>query len=222
MKSLLTSSVSCAALFFLAAPASAQESSSSVGSSGDWYVSVFAGGSSLQEVDTNYSGSGYTIDFDTGYVVGATVGRNISQNWRIEGELSHAKHNANAFAFLGGPDAPASEGLDATYLLANVWYDIPTRGKISPYVGGGVGIARIKGDVLFSNGFGFAPSDNTAFTYQLGAGVNIPVGSRFVIDAGYRFKVTSKTHLTDRGGGPDYTNSPIESHSLQLGLRMNF
>jgi opacity protein-like surface antigen len=208
--------------FFLAAPTLAAESSSNAGSSGNWYVSVFAGGSSLQEVDTNYTGTAYTIEFDNGYVVGATVGRNITQNWRIEGELSHAEYDANAFAFSGGPNASASEGLDATYLLANVWYDIPTRSKISPYVGGGVGIARLKGDVLFSNGFGFSPSDSNAFTYQLGAGINIPIGSRMTVDAGYRFKVTSKTHFTDRGGGPDYVNSPIESHSLQFGLRMGF
>ncbi len=222
MKSLLASSVSSAALFFLATPVLSDESSSSVGSSGDWYVSVFAGGSSLQEVDTRYVAFGYTVEFDNGYVVGASVGRNINESWRIEGELSHAQYDANAFAFLGGANAPASEGLEATYLLANVWYDIPTSSKISPYVGGGIGIARLKGDVLFSNGFGFLPSDDTAFTYQLGAGINFPVSSRMTIDAGYRFKVTSKTQFTDRGGGPDYVNSPIESHSLQLGLRMGF
>jgi opacity protein-like surface antigen len=220
MKSLL-SSASCAALFFLATPALAQQSATSIGSNGDWYVSVFAGSSYLQDLDTSYVGFYYEIDFDSGFVAGATVGRRLNNNWRGEVELSYSKYKASAFSFTGG-GGTASEGLDALYFLANVWYDIPTNGRLSPYVGGGVGIAHVEGDVLFSNGFGFLPSSDTAFTYQFGAGVSFPVSSRLTLDAGYRFKVISKTEFTDRGLGPNYQNGPIRSHTVQVGLRMSF
>lgn len=91
MKSVLLQSVSCAALFFLAAPAMAETPVSSASSSGDWYVSVFTGGSNLQDVATDYYGSTYTVDFSNGFVLGGTVGKRINENVRVEVELSYGR-----------------------------------------------------------------------------------------------------------------------------------
>jgi opacity protein-like surface antigen len=101
---------------------------------------------------------------------------------------------------------------------------VPTRSRVSPYVLGGLGFARLTptGQFTYSSGIlpdgstaavgadvtsqlvtaGYftAPPATNAFMYTLGTGVEIPVARHWAVDAGYRFsRVAAETPLNTQG-----------------------
>lgn len=183
-----------------------------------WYVSGFIGASSLRDPETVPN---FTSNFDTGFLAGVAVGRHVGPSWRLEGELSYANYDAtggtsdDVGSIAGG--LTSSTDLDATYLMLNAWYDIPTEQKFQFYVGGGIGLAQVNSATSFSSGQSLASNGDTELAGQFGAGVAFPIGERLVMDAGYRFKVI---HDAELGGA--YNASSLQSHNMQLGLRYEF
>ena len=191
MKNFMTTTAVLAAM-------TAATTANAQGMGGDFYASVF-GGYSLGDVTTEGELSGYNFDVtaegESGYILGLTVGTTVAPNIRAEAEVSYAAYAVDTLAISysgGGYDIDASEAdvsTTATYLLANVWYDIPNvagGSGIAPYVGGGVGYGVLTGKVddggevdLFDDAGGIA--------FQIGAGIQVPVGAG-MIDVGYRFK----------------------------------
>lgn len=187
----------------------------------DWYVSVFAGGHQFQDVETDFYRDSYSVDFDTGFVAGFTVGKKISDTLRVEGELSFARSDANELDYYS--DIYSVDGdLDATYLLANVWYDFPTSGPLGYYAGGGIGAAKVEADTTFDgNSYGYGPGE-TKLAAQLGAGVTYDLSQSLALDMGYRYKYVADVDFDDNDGEGVYTGADVESHSLQVGLMYNF
>jgi len=126
----------------------------------------------------------------------------------------------------------ASQGLDVTgvgrvparYAVGGLRYEMPSRGRVSPYVLGGLGVARLMPTAQFTYSSGVlpdgstsslgtdvttqivdagdftAPPATTAFMFTLGGGVEIPVAQHWAIDAGYRFsRVAADTPLNAQG-----------------------
>ncbi len=64
---------------------------------------------------------------------------------------------------------------------------------MQPYLTAGAGAARINTNNIVVDGLSDgASSHNTAFAYQIGAGVAIPVSKTVKIDARYRYFATAK------------------------------
>ncbi|SFR47692.1 Outer membrane protein beta-barrel domain-containing protein [Yoonia tamlensis] len=196
----------------------------------DYYVSVFAGSNAVSDIDTNYDffDNDYTVAFDTGFVAGVTFGKRISETLRVEGELSFASAEAANYSAISSAgyvfaDSVTAEGnLDATYLLVNVWYDIPTAGPLGYYVGGGLGGAKVDGDITFNGfAFGYGPGE-TKLAGQIGAGLMYDVSQSLTLDVGYRFKHVGDVDFEDSDGTGVYTGGTVQSHSLQAGLMYNF
>ena len=104
------------------------------------YVSIFGGASFLNNVNTVSSGGhNYSVKTDTGYLIGGAIGLKWNENLRTEIELSHMSNNANSYNSNGGAFSPASGPIRQTYLLGNVWLDLPTGSSFTPYAGGGLG-----------------------------------------------------------------------------------
>jgi opacity protein-like surface antigen len=100
--------------------------------------------------------------------------------------------------------------------MANVFFDLTARGPITPYVGGGIGIASLSIDDVDVDGIHYYDSDDEAvFAYQLGAGVAFDMSRNLALDIGYRFFGTSEA---------DFANSSLEyqSHTVMLGLRFTY
>ncbi|MDO6591162.1 porin family protein [Loktanella sp. D2R18] len=193
----------------------------------DYYVSVFAGANMLSDIDTDYYGSEYSVGFDTGFVAGVTVGKKISDTLRVEGELSFARAAAadfsagyNGYTYVDSD--PADGDLDATYLLVNLWYDFPSTGPMGYYVGGGLGGAKVEGDISFDGAsYGYGPGE-TKLAGQIGAGLMYDVSQTLTLDVGYRFKYVGDVDFDDNDGSGVYTGGDVQSHSLQAGLMYNF
>lgn len=94
--------------------------------------------------------------------------------------------------------------------MANVWVDIPVSG-FTPYVGGGLGIQGLEYD---GEGKG-------TFTWQLGAGVSVPVNENIAVSADYRYRQQKGFSLKDEGF--EYLRvGTAKSSSLFVSLRANF
>lgn len=188
------------------------------GINGDWYASVFGGYSFPSSLDNdatdNYSGYDEVIFFveqEEGLVLGAAIGLEVSPGLRAEVEISYASYELGDYGVEYSPGSPGEEtygdvpgDATATYLMANVWYDVSDMGgdSYTPYVGGGIG--GVAYDIEDGD-------DGTALAFQLG------VGAQFgAIDVGYRFKMTGE--LDDIGDGLE----PVTSHNLQVGYVMKF
>lgn len=96
--------------------------------------------------------------------------------------------------------------------MGNLYYDIPTSTSITPYIGGGIGIAH-----QTNNGNG------NAFAFQGMAGLNYKIDATNTIYAGYRYFGTSDFKTNYSISGIDVTQKTnIEAHSVDIGYRFNF
>ena len=102
-------------------------------------------------------------------------------------------------------------------VLANLYYDINTGSKLTPYIGAGIGGAKVKFSVEDES------EDKTTFAWQIGAGIAYALTDKLSLDMGYRFihygDFTQDEELFD-----EYEHDKFESkaHEIHLGLRYNF
>ncbi|WP_244440004.1 outer membrane protein [Mesorhizobium metallidurans] len=191
-----------------------------------WYVTLFGGASFPNDVKTfgvPYN-QDFSMDFDTGFVVGGVVGRRLNDVFRLEGELSYARYKADSY--VEGPSAwlPADGDLSATYLLANVWADVAHFGDAKLYVGGGIGAAYVTADTTWDgHTYGYG-SGGWGFAGQAGAGVTYALAQNIDLDFGYRFKAVSAVDFESSREAVNgvYQNGKLNSHNLQLGVTFKF
>ena len=182
-------------------------------------------------------------DFDDTAFSGALAFGVKINSWRgeIEGALySKAEKELDFSTPTGyhfGHDLKAR--IQAKTLLFNLFYDIPTGTQLTPFIGGGVGFAHLKGTL---NGkdetpthilVPFSESHSKAnFAWQIGAGFSYALNRNTNVDFGYRYTNYGKVKLQsfegiDRGGTGTYVKEKTEvkdltSHSISAGLRFSF
>ena len=197
---------------------------------GDFYVSVF-GGLSIGELTADYSYGGGSLELslesDTGYILGVAVGTTVAPNIRAEAEVSYASYTIGTISYdvdfgggsySGSYDADDDTVVTTTYLLANVWYDIPgaAGSGITPYVGGGLGVVFATAEVDEEE----IIDPTNGIAYQAGVGVQVPVGTG-MIDAGYRFKGFTGADIESDGSSLSGDGSGY-SNNFQVGYVLKF
>ncbi|MDA7426310.1 outer membrane protein [Thalassococcus lentus] len=146
--------------------------------------------------------------------------------WRTERlgfgvEFTHAKvyaRDAEKTA-LGFSDMEFTDGHNV--LTVNAMYRWPDQwGNITPYVGGGLGVAIPHVDVIHP------ASGSTTFGYQvtgpaarLTAGMSYPLSDRFSIFGEYQFTYSNNEAELDGGGS---LKTEIKTNALNFGLSLNF
>ena len=189
--------------------------------SGNWYVSVFGGGVFPVDNHVAYTSSNYYVDYKTGFTLGATVGTELLPTVRGELEVSYVEYDADTADEQGGVENVPG-GVDAVFVLANVWKDFHI-GSFSPYVGIGVGLAVVDVEMDL-DGPGNAQIDDTtvALGAQAGAGVRVPVTDNISVDVGYRFKAAAGVFTEGANAGDGHGFASYYSHIVQGGIAWNF
>jgi opacity protein-like surface antigen len=119
-------------------------------------------------------------------------------------EVSSCSVSGNTISYDGGRIRQASA-------MANIWLDIPIGGTITPYVGGGAGIA----------GFETDGDGKAKFAWQLGAGVAFDLSESVSVTANYRHREVSRTTIEyDEFSG--FNVGKIKTDVLSVGLRFKF
>jgi outer membrane protein OmpA-like peptidoglycan-associated protein len=177
------------------------------------YVSGQLGANWLDDTDVTDSGVAVgTYDWDTGWAALIAGGYMFGNGLRVEGELAHRRNEADSLAILGDSiDTDAK--IRATSLMANVLYDIPLSPSVTPYVGAGLGFARLS---LTDNlALGGGATGDTVFAYQGIAGIAINLTDGLDLLADYRY--FNPNDAKSEGIEFDY-----KAHSLMIGLRYRF
>ena len=172
------------------------------------------------------------IEFKTGFAGSGALGYRFPFGLRAEGE----------FGYLYSPLSRAGEvdvsGSIKSYLvMVNAYYDlkIPALGPFKPYVGFGLGGARVHNDhevdfrcsvCQFGIPFGIPTPTyaidewRTAFAYQTRVGMIYDVNPWLDLSLGYRYVHVGGGHV---GEGPLRVDLvPIRNHSVELGFAIKF
>jgi opacity protein-like surface antigen len=117
--------------------------------------------------------------------------------------------------------------------MVNAYYDFPSVAGFTPYVGGGIGIARneIRTTTMSSGGVQLVAingSTRNEFAWQAGAGLAISVLPAVAIDIGYHYLDAGKLQTSSPGTvlGMPVSGSPLsgrlKAHEVTAGLRVGF
>jgi len=113
---------------------------------------------------------------------------------------------------------------NVTSLMANAYYDIPVGGCIKPFVTAGAGVAQVRyvdyntsslPNPDFSNVLNRYSENATAFAYQLGAGIAVPVSRNVTLDARYRYFTTARYNMQSFGG-----DTSLQNHQFLVNVRV--
>src|SRR3569623_883728 len=196
-----------------------------------WYVGVegihFVIGTTKDaaKVDHNY---GYDVDGNGGDDFGM---------FRIEAEVAYKSANVDAWrsslqtpAFnAGGAQVLSSPGTynyaggktTALSFMLNGMLDFGDDDGLQGFVGGGVGVARIKADQYALNTYGnFLDDSDTVFAWQAIAGIRAPITDHIDASLKYRFFNAENVKLVDVAGRT--LDGRFRSHSLLGGFTFNF
>ncbi len=190
---------------------------------------------------------GWSTEFDTGYAISGAFGAAMPSGWRGEVELTYTSTDVDthkgvtaggasidaadaAVLITGSPPLGATVAdvvadgrgsLEATYLMANAYYDFGAGAwSLTPYLGGGLGFAFA--DVDFSpSGVSIVDDDDTVFAYQLIGGAAFAATEQMDIfgQARYRASEDLSTQVSLFPASLDVEN---ESFTLEAGLRFSF
>lgn len=166
--------------------------------------------------------------------VGATVP--VDAIWGdIRGEVEFAynaytdnKGNASFDWGSGTPvDITFKNKLRTKAVFFNVYYDIETCTDFIPYVGGGIGYARLKHKARLVGDAENGKDRENNFAWNVGLGLGYIVTENITLDLGYRYTDYGNIKNTAIETRPYATITSaskydITSHEVSLGLRYNF
>ncbi len=126
--------------------------------------------------------------------------------------------------------------VQAMSVLLNAYYDVPLSSVLKPYVGGGIGMGRLKSKLTVDDpvpgtclvDVDSHSSNKTNFIWQLGAGLSYALNKRVDLDVGYRYTHYGKMAVLDwygtSGDAPATEELKLKdyhTHTLSVGLRVD-
>ena len=194
----------------------------SVASAQNLYAAIRGGPGFTSDSRDGMFGLEDTTEYKTGFTGSGAVGYSFPIGLRLEGEFG--------FVYIplkseGGVDV---DGSIKNYLaMANAYYDLKLAalGPFKPYVGFGLGVARVNIEQdIFRESVGAKVEVNesrTSFAYQARAGVIYDVNPWLDLSLGYRYVHINGTQYSH--GGIDVGNlGALNNHSIELGAAFKF
>jgi len=152
-----------------------------------------------------------TMTFDSGFSGTLAGGYNFALPFRVEAEYLWQKNDLNQLSYNNRFGNFTEGDLKTQAFMANGFYDVDTGSPWSPYVGAGLGWAKLD---LSTPALPFNGNDNV-FAYQLMAGVAYAINDQWSVDGQYRFFGTADATIN----GADFNS---HSNNLFVGVRYNF
>jgi len=176
-------------------------------------------------------------DSDTNFGLGVALGLDLSYSTaypvRVEAEYVYRSEASfkNSPRKIGGTGVSASQSFKvaAHSLMANAFYDINTDTPLTPYFGGGLGMAFL--DAKYKSSINGAQTKKSSTDWNLawnvGAGVAYQFNDSLALDFGYRYVDlgSSECGVSAAGssGASFKTDGKVDytTHEFSLGLRFN-
>ena len=157
--------------------------------------------------DANLSGeagSAGELSMHQGYGFLAAVGNNFD-GLRAEAEIAYRTNDLNK-----NSNRPAIGDIKSFAVMGNLLVDFAASENVRPFLGAGMGLAKIDGNSTFLN-----DASDTVFAYQLMAGVGFPLTHVTTIDLQYRYFATANPNF-------DGIEAEYETQNFFAGLRFDF
>ncbi|MCH2157108.1 MAG: porin family protein [Opitutales bacterium] len=190
------------------------------------YVDVFGGFSTLS--DTSFEDSSTTeAEFSGGTLFGIGLGYEIDANWAVELEFFYRTNDADS---LSGGTYGALEESDyaSTNLMLNAVYSFskkngtPLWGKVTPFVGLGIGFLQ-EVDVDFTvDGLERSFSDSWVPTAQIMGGLEYFWDKRWSLFIEGRYQLASSVDLSPETNQGSTLGADYDSTSFLTGIRFRF
>ncbi len=207
-----------------------------------WYIGVEGGVSLVEDADlgiTNANGTAAglgNVNHDKGYDFDGIVGYDFG-GFRLEAEVGYKSANVDSYLstttvpFRGSTtgaiqSAPAGNyafGFGKTSALSfmlNGMLDFGDDDGVNGFVGGGVGVARVKADYALNSFASFVDDSDTGLAWQAIAGIRAPLSGNWDVGLKYRFFNAPNVDLVDLAGRGVETR--YRSHSILGSLIYNF
>ena len=181
-------------------------------------------------------------DLGTGYVFGLSVGKYITNNFRVELEASQRGGLEYDTEYASEPNLGTTTKADikTQSIFINAFYDFKSfaiiNSLVTPYIGGGIGISRNKMGVVTEvtpeNEVAYLDGNKVSqFSYKLAAGTLINLTKKLSLDINYQY-----VDLGSFKSGLDYVASggatgtltealndgEIKTQELMVGLQYKF
>ena len=230
---------------------------------GGWYLRGDIGVSVMQQnSDVTYRFNGgandLTLDkarFKTTGTIGGGVGYKLNKmfradltlNHRFGGEFEGSQQSTGSCAGGAGSCLTMSEqDFSSTELMANAYVDFKKIGHVTPYIGGGLGVARTSFGQYntmyncFSATAGACPgaaatatnhtytqtrngNDAWNFAWNLQAGASVDLSHNTVLDFGYKYTRIHDVQMTnDTILDTQYNTKSLGFHDVRAGIRYHF
>ncbi len=190
-----------------------------------YYVGTNGGLVLLEEIRNVSRFGRFKFKVDPGFMAAGTAGLNLErdrQGWqvgRLELEGAYRRSSIERVEFAGG-SLPA-EGEIVTYsLMFNAFVEHRGDSPWVPYIGGGLGLARISLKGVRAGGNELAKDNDLVFAWQAGAGLGLVVSRRLAFELGYRYFSAHEPRFHDAQGGS--FGSEYDAHNLLLGMRLRY
>lgn len=159
--------------------------------------------------------SGLDATLDPAGTAALAFGFEWIDGWRFEGEASWRRSEFDSIA-----DVPVDDGRMEVYAtMFNVYYGFRKDATVNPYLGGGIGWARLSvGDLVVG---GTTVDDfGSSLAWQGIAGVDFTLSPSWKLSLDYRYFVVEEVKLTDSLQLPFKTD--YQASTAMLGLRVGF
>ncbi len=195
-------------------------SSAALAADPNWYVSGAGGATWFEQADSQVNGNSLETSFDTGYVFLGAGGYRFGNGFRAEGEFGYRRSSTDSTQVNSGPEFNTDGSMSALSFMANGYYDFDVGMKIKPYIGGGIGVARVSANDIRINGTQLVDDSDTVFAYQAIGGLGYDLTQNLTAFVEYRYFATVDPSFKASNGG-NY-DSQFMSHNALLGVRYHF
>lgn len=186
----------------------------------NWYVSGAGGATWFESADGQAGNTSLETSFDKGYAFLGAAGRQFGNGFRAEGEFGYRNAATNKPKVNSGPEFNTDGSMSALSFMANGYYDFDVGMKIKPYIGGGIGFARVSVNDICINGTQLVDDSDVVFAYQAIGGLGYDPSQNLTAFVEYRYFATLDPSFNASNGG-NY-DSQFTSHNAMLGLRYHF
>ncbi len=165
---------------------------------------------------TTSAGAMSSVSVDNAPYIGFGIGYRFNTSVRADVTVDY-RSDADVRATLAGGTAVTSK-VGGWTVMFNGYWDIDKFGAVTPYIGAGVGLARLQTkDQSGGNAENGADTNSLAWAGMLGLTIDTGMAGTMV-DLGYRFIGLGK--FKQESGGAVY--DPMMAHEVRAGLRFAF
>ena len=200
-----------------------------------WYIGVEGGAMIVEDISLDIGAlkDAGTVNHDYGYDVDGIIGYDFGA-FRMEAEVGYKQAQLDSYASttftprggtlinaVPGTFSGASGKTSALSFMLNGLLDFGDDDSINGFVGGGVGVARVKQQYRIpSSASSFLNDSDTGFAYQAIAGIRAPLTDNVDVGLKYRFFNADGVDTIDAAGRA--IKGRFRSHSVLGSFIYNF